>query len=114
VTNAQFMEFVEAGGYRTRELWSDKNWRWLQEEKLNHPSFWVPSTRAAASARPERARDGTRVEGWGWRGMFEDIPLPADWAVYVSQAEARASARWKNRRLPTEPEYHRPAIGTPA
>ena len=29
VTNAQFMKFVEAGGYRTRELWSDENWRWL-------------------------------------------------------------------------------------
>ena len=107
VTNAQFMEFVEAGGYRTREWWPDEQWRWVQEEKLEHPSFWVHSD----GAPPERAREGTRVEGW--RGMFEDIPLPPDWPVYVSQAEAAAYARWKNRRLPTEAEYHRAACGTP-
>jgi formylglycine-generating enzyme required for sulfatase activity len=46
--------------------------------------------------------------------MFEDIPLPADWPVYVSQAEADAYARWQGRRLPTEAEYHRAAFGTPA
>jgi iron(II)-dependent oxidoreductase len=115
VTNAQFLEFVEAGGYQTREFWSDENWRWLQEEKLEYPTFWVPSTRAQVEgARPERAREGTRVEGFFWRGMFEDIPLPPDWPVYVSQAEAGAYARWKNRRLPTEAEYHRAAFGTPA
>ena len=45
--------------------------------------------------------------------MFEDIPLPPDWPVYVSQAEATAYARWRNRRLPTEAEYHRAAFGTP-
>jgi iron(II)-dependent oxidoreductase len=124
VTNAQFMEFVRAGGYRTRELWSDENWRWLQEEKLEHPTFWTRGSTSAGpagahegtrveGARPERARDGTRVEGFFWRGMFEDIPLPPDWPVYVSQAEASAYARWKNRRLPTEAEYHRAAFGTP-
>jgi ergothioneine biosynthesis protein EgtB len=101
VTNAQFMEFVESGGYGTRALWSDENWKWIQDEKMAHPAFWVP----------DRAGDGTRVEGW--RGMFEDIPLPPDWPVYVSQAEASAYARWKNRRLPTEAEYHRAAFGTP-
>ena len=100
VTNAEFMEFVEAGGYRTRELWSDENWRWLQEEKLEHPTFWIPSTR-------------TGVKGFVWRGMFEAVPLPPDWPVYVSQAEATAFARWRNRRLPTEAEYHRAAFGTP-
>jgi iron(II)-dependent oxidoreductase len=111
VTNAQFMEFVEAGGYRTREFWSDENWRWLQEVKLEYPAFWVRSR--VEGARPERAREGERVEGLVWRGMFEDIPFPPDWPVYVSQAEASAYARWKHKRLPTEAEYHRAAFGTP-
>jgi formylglycine-generating enzyme required for sulfatase activity len=44
--------------------------------------------------------------------MFEAIPLPADWPVYVSQAEASAYARWKGRRLMTEPEFHRAAEGS--
>ena len=118
VTNAQFLEFVEAGGYRTREFWSDENWQWLQQEKLEHPTFWVPSTRVSTSARSGQAPSTLASEsgrsGWVWRGMFEDLPLPPDWPVYVSQAEASAYARWRNRRLPTEAEYHRAAFGTPA
>ncbi|MDP9324525.1 MAG: SUMF1/EgtB/PvdO family nonheme iron enzyme, partial [Acidobacteriota bacterium] len=114
VTNAEFMEFVDAGGYRTRELWSDENWRWLQEEKLEYPTFWAPATPARVErAHPGRAGERTPVEGWVWRGMFEAVPLPPDWPVYVSQAEATAYARWRNRRLPTEAEYHRAAFGTP-
>ncbi len=117
VTNAEFMEFVAAGGYRRPELWAPEHWKWLQEDGLTHPNFWIPPTRVPASARsgqdPERAHDAARVEGWLWRGMFDEIPLPADWPVYVSQAEASAYARWKGRRLPTEAEFHRAAYGTP-
>ena len=43
--------------------------------------------------------------------MFENIPLPAAWPVYVSGEEAAAFARWRGRRLPTESEYHRAAFG---
>jgi len=45
--------------------------------------------------------------------MFERIPLPAAWPVYVSHAEARAYAAWKGRQLPTEAQFHRAAYGTP-
>jgi iron(II)-dependent oxidoreductase len=99
VTNAQFLEFVEAGGYRDRSLWSPEHWNWVQESRITHPSFWSPPTGPTASR--------------SWIGMFEDIPLARDWPVYVSQAEAEAYARWKSRRLPTEAEYHRAAFGTP-
>lgn len=99
VTNREFLEFVEAGGYRDRSLWSEEHWRWVQDNQITHPSFWSPP------AGPTAART--------WIGMFEEIPLPADWPVYVSQAEASAYARWKRRRLPTEAEYHRAAFGTP-
>jgi formylglycine-generating enzyme required for sulfatase activity len=50
---------------------------------------------------------------WFWRGMFELIPLPLDWPVYVTHDEASAYAKWKGMRLPTEAEYHRAAFGTP-
>ena len=43
--------------------------------------------------------------------MFDSEPLPPDWPVYVSQAEASAYARWKGRRLMTEAEWHRAAEG---
>ncbi|HUK35060.1 MAG TPA: SUMF1/EgtB/PvdO family nonheme iron enzyme [Vicinamibacterales bacterium] len=94
VTNARFMEFVDAGGYRDSRWWSADDWRWVQSQKLSHPLFW-------------EHQDGS----WYWRGMFELIPLPVAWPVYVSQAEASAYARWHGCRLATEAEYQRSAVG---
>ncbi|HSC29495.1 MAG TPA: SUMF1/EgtB/PvdO family nonheme iron enzyme [Vicinamibacterales bacterium] len=96
VTNAEFLRFLEAGGYERRDFWTEDGWAWRSSESVEHPAFWV--------------RKGER---WFWRGMFEDIPLPASWPVYVSQAEAAAFARSRGRRLPTEAEFHRAAFGTP-
>ena len=56
-----------------------------------------------------------RQEGqWFWRGMFENIPLPPAWPVYVSQKDAATYAASKGRRLMTEAEFHRAAYGTPS
>ncbi len=95
VTNRDYQEFVDAGGYEKRDLWSPDAWAWRTEHDVSHPLFW------------ER-----RGQDWVWRGMFEDVPLPSEWPVYVSHAEASAYARWKGRRLPTEAEFHRAAYGT--
>ena len=97
VTNADFLEFIGAGGYRTRELWSDEGWEWRERERIEHPIFWIHED-----------------AGWKWRGMFEYLPLPPAWPAYVSHAEASAYARWRGRRLPTEAEYHRAAFGDPS
>ena len=97
VTNRDFLAFLDAGGYRARDLWSDAGWSWREAEGIEHPTFWV--------------RDGQR---WLWHGMFENIPLPESWPVYVSCEEAAAFARWRGRRLPTEAEYHRAAFSTPS
>jgi ergothioneine biosynthesis protein EgtB len=103
VTNAQYLDFVEAGGYTRRELWSDEGWSWIQEERVQHPAFWIPRPPTTSALQPPQ---------WQWRGMFEALPLPLDWPVYVSQVEASAYARWKGRRLMTEPEFHRAAEGS--
>ncbi len=97
VTNAAFLEFVDAGGYADARWWAPQDWAWLQSERVEHPLFW------------ER-----RDERWYWRGMFELVPLPPSWPVYVSHAEASAYARWRGRRLPTEAEFQRAAFGTPS
>lgn len=97
VTNAAFLEFVEAGGYDEPRWWQPEDRAWRSREHLRHPSFWE--------------RDG---EDWYWRGMFERIPLPPSWPVYVSQAEAAAYARWRGARLLTEAEFQRAAYGTPS
>ncbi|HTU71411.1 MAG TPA: SUMF1/EgtB/PvdO family nonheme iron enzyme [Candidatus Baltobacteraceae bacterium] len=47
------------------------------------------------------------------RGVFEELPLPRSWPVYVSHDQAQAYATWVGMRLPTEAEFHRAAYGTP-
>ena len=96
VTNEAFMEFVAAGGYDDPRFWRPGDREWLRVEKIPHPIFW------------ER-RDGV----FSWRGLFEAIPLPPAWPVYVSHAEAEAFARWRGARLPSEAEFQRAAYGTP-
>jgi gamma-glutamyl hercynylcysteine S-oxide synthase len=48
-----------------------------------------------------------------YRGMFEEVPLPLDWPVYVMHQDAAAYAQWIGKSLPTEAQYHRAAFGTP-
>jgi len=50
---------------------------------------------------------------WRYRGMFAEVPLPLDCPVYVTLDQAQAYARWKGKRLMTEPEFHRAACGAP-
>jgi ergothioneine biosynthesis protein EgtB len=96
VTNGDFLKFVEAGGYQVRGLWTSAAWEWKARNGIEHPLFW--------------SRTG---DGWLYRAMFEELPLPPHWPVYVSHAEASAYAAWAGMRLPTEAEWHRAAYGTP-
>jgi ergothioneine biosynthesis protein EgtB len=96
VTNAEFVEFIDAGGYADERWWRSADWRWVCEERIAHPLFW------------ER-----RDDAWHWRGMFGLIPLPPAWPVYVSFAEASAFARWRGARLPSEAEFQRAAFAAP-
>jgi ergothioneine biosynthesis protein EgtB len=95
VTNRQFLEFMEAGGYRNRALWSGEDWEWSSAKAISHPAFWKMAG-----------------DAWMYRTMFADVELPLDWPVYVSHAEASAYARWAGKMLPTEAEWHRAAYGS--
>ena len=96
VTNRQYLDFVLAGGYNTRSFWTDEDWNWKSAHNISHPAFWK--------------RDGDQ---WLYRAMFTEVPLPPDAPVYVSQAEAKAYARWADKHLPTEAEWHRAAYAAP-
>jgi iron(II)-dependent oxidoreductase len=84
------------------------------------PAPRVPRLAPSASDLAPRVSDlaplASRLapRDWHWRGMFDALPLPLDWPVYVSHAEASAYARWKGRRLMTEAEFHRAADGAAA
>jgi len=96
VTNGQYLEFVRAGGYQDRSLWTAEAWDWKTAHDISHPVFW------------KRAGDA-----WHLRTMFDEIPLPLSWPVYVSHAEAAAYARRSGKRLPTEAEWQRAVEGIP-
>jgi iron(II)-dependent oxidoreductase len=99
VTNQQYLDFMNAGGYETRALWGDgdkhEDWQWISAHGISHPAFWKRTNYQ-----------------WLYRTMFDDVPLPLDWPVYVSQAEAKAYARWAGKSLPTEAEWQRAAYAT--
>jgi len=97
VTNGQFLQFVEAGGYNDSEFWLSEGWDWKIREAVSHPVFWVEVN-----------------GGFRYRSMFEEIALPLESPVYVSHAEASAFARWAGKGLPTEAEWQRAAEGAGA
>jgi ergothioneine biosynthesis protein EgtB len=98
VRNSEFLEFVDAGGYRNRRLWDEESWDWLGRQGRCHPLSW--------------RRDGER---WLVRALFADVPFEsaADWPACVSACEADAFALWRGQRLPTEAEFQRAAHVTP-
>jgi iron(II)-dependent oxidoreductase len=98
VTNAEFAAFVEAGGYRMREFWSDEGWAWREKNGAERPVYWRP-------------RQGGR---WTWRRYRDVEELRADAPVaFVNWYEAQAWCRWARRRLPTEAEWEMATVGEP-
>jgi iron(II)-dependent oxidoreductase len=89
VTNADYAEFVDAGGYAKRELWSEEGWAWLSEAGVTAPKHW--------------SRDGA---SWVSRSMNRTAPLELDHPViHICYHEAAAYARFAGKRLPTEQEW---------
>jgi formylglycine-generating enzyme required for sulfatase activity len=98
VRNAEFRAFVDAGGYRDRQLWDADGWAWRERRQILHPIGWLD-------------RDG----GFAQRTLFGERAWEdaCDWPVSVSFAEAQAYARWRGARLPSETEFHRAAYSSP-
>jgi 5-histidylcysteine sulfoxide synthase/putative 4-mercaptohistidine N1-methyltranferase len=99
VSNAEFLSFMQAGGYQTDAYWHDEGLAWRQYKKPVHPVFWIP--------------DPAQPHGFRYRTLASEIPLPMNWPVDVNQLEADAFCRWKAEqtgepiRLPFEDEWRR-------
>ena len=64
VTNAQFLEFVDAGGYTDRRWWREEDWNWIQSERVSHPLFWEGGDEGGKGrTRAGRATSGVVLAG---------------------------------------------------
>ncbi|HMO80339.1 MAG TPA: ergothioneine biosynthesis protein EgtB [Pyrinomonadaceae bacterium] len=89
VTNAEFLEFVNDGGYRDHRLWHSEGWDWVNREGVASPLYWYD-------------RDGEWLHFT--LGGLRMLPMEAP-VCHVSLYEASAFAEWKGMRLPTEFEW---------
>ncbi|MFI2809913.1 MULTISPECIES: ergothioneine biosynthesis protein EgtB [unclassified Microbulbifer] len=89
VSNREFIEFIEDGGYRNPRLWLSDGWSLLQQERWEKPLYW-------------QQREGRWMQFTlgGLQPLVDGEP-----ACHLNFYEADAFATWAGKRLPTEAEW---------
>ena len=105
VSNGEYREFIEAGGYRHPEHWLSLGWDWVQKSGAGNPLYW---------RRDESSQSWSEFTLHGTRALDPHAPV-----AHLNYFEASAFAKWRGARLPTEAELEvdffaaAPAASTP-
>lgn len=89
VSNGEYLEFINAGGYEDPILWHDEGWAWVNSQYHKSPLYW-------------EKEDGK------WSYYTLDGRKEINWnspVAHVNFYEAAAFANWKGKRLPAEFEW---------
>jgi len=89
ITNGEYLEFMQADGYRNPAHWLSDGWKIVQTQHWQAPMYWV-----------KQDTQWYEMTLGGLRKLDENAPV-----AHVSQYEAQAYASWCNRRLPMEAEW---------
>jgi ergothioneine biosynthesis protein EgtB len=89
VTNGDYMEFINAGGYSDFNLWLDEGWTWVKTNQIQAPMYWH--------------NVGGVWHQYTLSGLQQVQPDAV--LAHISFFEAAAYAQWKEMRLPTEAEW---------
>ncbi|MCD0490238.1 ergothioneine biosynthesis protein EgtB [Pedobacter sp. MC2016-14] len=89
VSNSEYLDFIQDGGYSNFNLWHAEGWDWVNENLIQSPMYWY------------------KIEDCWYSYTLSGLrPIAAAKPVnHISYYEAAAFAQWKGMRLPTEFEW---------
>jgi len=89
ISNAEYIAFMEDGGYDRFDLWLSEGWEWVQREKVRAPMYWH------------------KIDDVWYQYKMEGLVMidPDEPVTHISYFEADAFAGWYGCRLPSEAEW---------